>query len=448
MIASSAIKDQNLCKKLHSLTEHDSEYWSFKNDSRREYGHGMFQYPAMMVPQLARAILNGVCAVHPEIKTVGDPFLGSGTVMTEAMFQGLNFFGTDINPLSILIAKVKKGPFFTSSLKGKIEDIKIRIYSDKSNEVSVYFQNIDKWFERNTQISLSKIHRSIKKEESLWARRFFWLCLADTVKYNNNSRTSTFKLHIRTNDDIEKRTAENNVIGYFMSVVERNFKIYKLQKEKLYNNGLIYKGKYTNNISLNIADIRDIGTLSKPCDLIITSPPYGDNATTVPYGQYSYLPLQWIDLKDIDSSIDNRCLDTTRSIDAASLGGSLKVGTSEINKLCELSSSFADYIHKIQDQPRDRLQRVSAFFRDLNNSLPPILSILTDNGLMAWTLGNRKVGKKRVPTDRILTELLEAHNVNYLCKLERKIPSKRMALKNSVAETISKETIVIMRKRA
>jgi hypothetical protein len=48
--------------------------------------------------------------------------------------------------------------------------------------------------------------------------------------------------------------------------------------------------------------------------------------------------------------------------------------------------------------------------------------------------------------DRILADLLQAHNVSVLCKLTRKISSKRMAPKNNIADTISSEKILVMRK--
>ncbi|XZJ61947.1 hypothetical protein ACSXEL_17120 (plasmid) [Clostridium perfringens] len=32
-------------------------------------------------------------------------------------------------------------------------------------------------------------------------------------------------------------------------------------------------------------------------DLLITSPPYGDSKTTVAYGQFSRLSLQWLNLE-------------------------------------------------------------------------------------------------------------------------------------------------------
>jgi len=82
MITASDNLDQKLSRRLKCLSNSDRDYWSFKGNSRREHGHGLFQYPAMMVPQVVQAILREACAVHPEIECVGDPFVGSGTVLT------------------------------------------------------------------------------------------------------------------------------------------------------------------------------------------------------------------------------------------------------------------------------------------------------------------------------------------------------------------------------
>lgn len=95
--------DDFLRQRLEALTKADKDYWSFRGNSRREYVHGLFQYPAMMVHQLARAVLDEACAVHPDIDRVCDPFAGSGTIMTESMIRGLAFTGCDINPLAVLI---------------------------------------------------------------------------------------------------------------------------------------------------------------------------------------------------------------------------------------------------------------------------------------------------------------------------------------------------------
>lgn len=63
-------------------------------------------------------------------------------------------------------------------------------------------------------------------------------------------------------------------------------------------------------MNLILGDAKDKLPKKYKFDVILTSPPYGDNHTTVTYGQYSYLPLSWIDLKDIDSNASSKYLET------------------------------------------------------------------------------------------------------------------------------------------
>jgi hypothetical protein len=435
--------DTLLHQRFYALTKKDVDYWSFKFNSRREYGHGLLQYPAMMVPQVVRAVLEQACSVHPDIERIGDPFSGSGTVMTESMLRGLSFSGADINPLAILLCRVKSGPFYVTALNQKAKELNYRIDSDKRWAIEAQFPNREKWFKREAQISLSKIRRAIRHEGALWARRFFWVCLAETARATSNSRTSTYKLHIRTQDDLDSRTCDP--AGVFKKVLARNIDHYKTQAERLSESGQLVAGRYQSDVALSLGDVRNIEG-QQECDIIITSPPYGDNATTVPYGQYSYLPLQWIDLHDIDHNIDANYLVSTHEIDTRSLGGSKRVLQSDMDALCDRSKAFSNYISKLLDQPRDRALRVTAFFRDLDSCLDPILGTLSPGGLMAWTLGNRKVGGRRVPLDKILAELLSNYGAKVLFEVTRRISSKKMAPKNNIADTMSNETILVMRK--
>lgn len=435
--------DEMLRRRFDSLTEVDKDYWSFKGNSRREYGHGMFQYPAMMVPQVVQAILNQACSVHPDIERVGDPFSGSGTIMTESMLHGLAFSGTDINPLAVLLCRVKSGPFYIDALKDKARDLLARIDEDGRWAVEVNFPNRDKWFSREVQIALSKVRRAIRYENALWARRFFWVALAETARASSNSRTSTFKLHIRTQEDINERSLDP--VGTFRKALARNIQHYEEQATKLSEFGQLVCGHYQQEVVISLADIRKVKGQAD-LDIVVTSPPYGDNATTVPYGQYSYLPLQWVDLWDIDGKIDPDYLASTHEIDKRSLGGSKRVKKEEVDQIKDRSPAFREYIQSLDEQPPDRSLRVVAFFRDLDSCLCPILNGLRPGGLMVWTLGNRKVGGKRVPMDIILADLLQAHRATLLCKLKRRISSKRMAPKNNIADTMSSETILVMRK--
>jgi len=443
VIKSTPSLDKRLTDCLVTLGSLDPDYWSFEGKTNRKNGHGLFHYPAMMVPQVARAILKAACEIHPEIERVGDPFVGSGTVLTETMNRTLNFSGTDINPLAVLLCRVKSGPFYVSSLEKKSKEILDRINADSTASVDVDFVNIDKWFPTSSQIALSRIRRSILVEDALWARRFFWIGLAEAARFSSNSRTSTVKLHTRPKEEIDTRACD--VVAIFRKAIERNLKYFGSQARAMQDLGATTAGRYNGRIDVMLGDTRTIKAMEK-VDIIVTSPPYGDNVTTVTYGQYSYLPLQWIELTDIDPAADRSYLKSTHEIDSRSLGGSRRVKAADHGELLARSPSLKSCLAHLDKEPADRASRVLSFFRDVDACLPQILDSLQPGGLMVWALGNRNVGNRRVPFDAILSELLCEYGVTVLCKLSRRISSKRMAPKNSIANTMTREAILVMRK--
>jgi site-specific DNA-adenine methylase len=431
-------------KKLHALTEKDKEYWSFKGNSYRGYGHGFFQYPAMMVPQVTQAIIDNIIEVYPNISTIYDPFVGSGTVMTESMLRGLSFFGNDINPLAILLCQVKSGPFFMYKLFDKLIALKDRIKNDKKTNYGVDFTNKAKWFTKSAIISLSKIRRSIRAEKDVWARRFFWIVLAETIRLTSNSRTSTFKLHTRTEEDIRDRRKNIDILEVFNNILKHNFFEFTHLYNKLNDNKLLNNGYYIRDIQIEFMDVRKIEHHSK-AGIILTSPPYGDNVTTVPYGQHSFLPLQWIDFSDIDSKIDKSILlKTTNAIDYKSLGGPQKISKEEKKQIVQKSGNLNKFVNYLKIKKKDKINKVIAFFRDLDLCIDPILQSLDNEGIMVWVLGNRRVGGKQIPLDKILTDFFIKRDVSVFCELTRKIPSKRMPLKNNISDTMSDEIILLM----
>lgn len=404
------------------------------------------QYPAMMVPQMVGALLVEIRRVFPSTQLVADPFVGSGTVLTEAMLRGLDFYGRDVNPLAALLCRTKAGPFFPEALKERAEEAVAAARKDGGSKVDVNFPGLNKWFTQEAQIDLSRIRRAIKKDSSKWVRRFLWIALAETVRQTSNSRTSTFKLHIRAEEDLRDRVVEP--IEVFASVVEANLERYLALTDKLRKKNRTNRGRYTNNVRIDLVDARaPIASRSSQCDVVITSPPYGDNATTVPYGQYSYLPLQWIDLLDIGDDVKADALKTTHEIDRRSLGGSRRITSESLEGVLRASPALGRLLRRLDEEPPDRAGRVAAFVRDLWTSLATIDAMLKPGGIMVWVLGNRRVAGRIVPLDNILKELLASRNFVLVTTIKRRIPSKRMAHRNSVAKTMLSESIVVIRKR-
>lgn len=67
--------------------------------------HGLHVYKAKFFPRMVRALLN-VYAPSADAYVL-DPYVGSGTVLTEAWVMGMPSVGLDIDPLSALIASAK-----------------------------------------------------------------------------------------------------------------------------------------------------------------------------------------------------------------------------------------------------------------------------------------------------------------------------------------------------
>lgn len=441
--------DELIVDELASLSDADDDFWTFRRGAARRQAHGLSQYPAMMVPSMQAVLMGVVAQAVGDIDSVVDPFVGSGTTLTEAMRLGLNFTGQDVNPLAVLISRVKAGPYHVRRLRVAADRAVAVARADQSKTVAVEFPGLEKWFQPNVAVDLSRIRRAIRSEGNLWCRRVLWTALAETVRLSSNSRTSTFKLHIRSADDLATRDV--HAVETFATVTDDVVQRLTEEATTLREAGhLAFNGSYRGRIKI---DLGDSSSALPACPqghsghgLLITSPPYGDNTSTVPYGQYSYLPLQWVDLSDIHERADASCLASTYEIDSRSLGGGRKTALDDVEQLRKDCSSLDATLKRLARLPADRSSRVAAFCRDLNSSLDAALAALRPNGYMIWTVGNRRVGGDEVPTDQILTQLLGSRGAVRVTSIQRHIPSKRMATRNSIANTMRGETILLFRK--
>src|SRR6188472_1211862 len=102
--------------------------------------------------------------------------MGSGTTLVEAILNSRQAYGTDINPVSVLISKAKTTPIEPSFLKYQISSLRGRIKADiatkggqmlliKSQDFEVRIPNnkrIDYWFpekqKRDLAVVLSRIN--------------------------------------------------------------------------------------------------------------------------------------------------------------------------------------------------------------------------------------------------------------------------------------------------
>jgi len=441
--------DVLIVDKIEKVTSENSDIWTCPEFNRREYVHSFFQYPAMMIPVVQKKLIEIIIEAKPDIKNMVDPFMGSATTFVASMENGLNCYGQDVNPLAILIAEARTGPYYIEALKKKYEILLEKIDVDNSVKIEAKFNNRTKWFKDKVSITLSKIVRAIRQEEQRAIRRFFWIVLAETVRLSSNDRTSTFKLHARKQEEIDRRNF--SALDVFKLHMDKSIEDFELHAKLIKESGQLVNGNYTNKIDITLQDSKQAiysPTAAPYYDLLVTSPPYGDNKTTVPYGQHSYLPLQWIDHKDIRTKIDNEFLKTTSEIDSRSLGGKLKVGNDEqaLHQLFLKSPTFQNTYETIKSISSTKALKVAAFIYDLSLTIDNIFSVMKKDSYQIWTSGNRCVAKIEVPNDEIITELITNKGGRLVTKVRREIINKRMARRNKETALMNNEDILIFRK--
>lgn len=470
--------DRKLIESLEKLPE---RYWDFKSDDTREYTHGIHSYPAMMVCPISRNIISIVQQIIP-VHSLFDPFAGSGTVLVEGMLANIEtIYGTDINPLALFLSKAKTTRLDTNELQQAVTvtlDKINSVYCDnesffesadlyiaehfhldltdkkgwatdapkylsdyiKTNNIDITipsFKNMGYWFKPSVILLLQLTKDSIAELENENIRNFIFVAFSETIRLVSNRRNGEFKMFRMKPDKVA--AFKPNVIKEFTSVLNRN-----VEKMNAFAAACV-DHECCSNVSIfknNAGSLQDIPNHS--IDLVITSPPYGDSRTTVAYGEYSRLSLQWLNLYNLSEK-------EIMGIDKSLMGGAkLKTGFSYTIS----SETFWRSLDKIKSSDPERAKDVYSFYLDLEHAIAAITNKSRSGGYQFWVVGNRTVKGELLLTDRIIAEIATNYETDYVCTIDRNIINKVMPSLNSPtnesgqkSETMTNEHIVVLRKR-
>ncbi len=170
--------------------------------------HQLFRFPAKVHPPAARALIHRYSSAN---ELVMDPFVGSGTVLVECMAAGRACIGSDVDPLSVFISRVKTTPLhpvrlsvaFARLLK-TVEPFRRSprryrelMHADLDDEeyaaesVGLWvpaIPNLAHWFRRYVVVDLAILRQSI---DGLGLpapeRRFLLLCFASVIRNASNA---------------------------------------------------------------------------------------------------------------------------------------------------------------------------------------------------------------------------------------------------------------------
>lgn len=470
-------KDKKL---IDRLKEFPVNYWDFRDNDTKEYTHGIHNYPAMMVCPISRNIIKLVKDIQP-INAIFDPFAGSGTVLVEGMLSGIpTIAGNDINPFALLLTKVKTTPIDYQELREESEKLLQKISAERKKmweplcNIDSYiidtlqldvagkkgwgddapkylhkycvdrglsinvpdFKNIGYWFRPRVILELAIVKAEIEKIINSDIRDFIFIALSESIRFVSNKRNGEFKMFRMPTEKVQKFNPD--VYEEFRRILIRNvekmhdFKIV-LNKNNVHSDVSIYR-----NDACALKDVPN-----NTYDLVVTSPPYGDSRTTVAYGEYSRLSLQWINLFKLSEK-------EIMGIDKTLMGGKKYRNGFEYT----LSSpTLRVSLDKIKDVDLERAGDVYSFYVDLDASIKSIAEKTRAGGYHFWVVGNRTVKNEILQTDIIITELALKYGLTPVFIVDRNIPNKVMPSQNSPTNisgakgsTMTMEHIVVLRK--
>lgn len=258
--------------------------------------HAWHPFPAKFPPQLPAYFID---ALTEKGEVVFDPMHGSGTTLVEAQRLGRYPIGCDIDPLARLIASAKLAP--VPGLKAlevgrgivqracqHFEKDKVGLDSeldDRFDEKSREF--VDYWFTQDTQLQLLALLLEVETLDDPDLRRFFEVVFSSTIIAKSGGVSLARDLaHTRPH-----RAKDKKPRSAFTEFEKR-------LKNNLVDRSEANGGRH----EIRAMPAQDTGLADGSVDLVVTSPPYANNA--IDYMRAHKFSLVWLgwpigDLTDI-----------------------------------------------------------------------------------------------------------------------------------------------------
>jgi site-specific DNA-methyltransferase (cytosine-N4-specific) len=413
------------------------------------YGsHGWHRYVGRFPPHLTRALLNHFGAKPGE--TVCDPFVGSGTTMVEARLMGLRGIGIDICPLSCMLSRTK------SAFPEQSYDLeeKFKIFTDDFNAIERQafeslcgeplthdfvlerernliprFSNIDRWFTPKALLGTSIAVQLIMEHEG-YDRDFLATALSAEMRSIGNVDVDVVRAEFR------KTPREDVDVLHLMS---RRVKKMCLAIEKSVQSHIDLIGEPEN------IEIIEGSMLSSPIDessidYIVTSPPYGVESL-------SYLRTHLLSY---------RALDALLHFDPYGKNGEV-IGSEFLELSPELAGADARresetfrlfFSERFDETDVRRVVMMEKFFDDMVQTAVNFRSWLRPGGRIAFVIGNKRLGDRVIPSDKIIDEIFARHGLELDGEIRHKLKTN-----NSNSEVpwqeriIQQETVLLFTRR-
>ena len=261
--------------------------------------HGWHPFPARFPPQLPQFFIENLSARD---ETVLDPMFGSGATLVEAARLGRRVVGCDIDPLALMIAEAKLTPLEPAQALDAgcriIEAAQHAFYHERERLELALKQRfdtktkefIDYWFLPQQQLELLALLQGIEAMPRTEMQKFFKMIFSATIIAKSGGVSLARDLaHTRPHRVSSKKPA--SAFLEFGKRLKSSLASYTKYTEELSD----LKWQEKQEIELRAAHADKTGIAPSSVDLIVTSPPYANNA--IDYMRAHKFSLVWFGWK-------------------------------------------------------------------------------------------------------------------------------------------------------
>jgi site-specific DNA-methyltransferase (cytosine-N4-specific) len=387
--------------------------FNFAGKDTQHSTHAIHPYVAAINPPLARALISHYV---PEGAAVLDPFCGGGGVLVEALLSDHRGEGCDINPLAVLISRVK-----TTRLP---YDVTVQDYTRILNEaLANHDVDVDDipdliryWYTPKSLAPLYALRSAINRTANPQVRELFQVVLSATARDVMLTYRGEIRLRKLQGKDLEK--FQPDVFSAFRKRAElaltRVAQLPEGRRARVY-----------------LCDARQIDD-AQLFHTVITSPPYADDTNGVGYFQFSRNMLYWIGIS-LDEQKEQR-----RSF----------LGCGDTNVVlidAPPSETLAGVVAVIAQRNQTHHKQALHFYYDYYSALGRISRTVEARAIII--IGDRVLSRTHINNGRITTELINTLGFELEHYYTRQITKKRIPNLGGDGGGTSVEHILVYRRR-
>lgn len=285
-------------------TEVLSPSWEYKGADTQYLTHNIHRYSGKFIPQIAA---RAISLLTQPGDLVVDPYCGSGTTLLESALLGRRAIGVDLNPLAVLISRVKTTPIAEGTLNillhtldnaltmGGVDD-SLPLFRNSVGVMAIELEQdrrlhhewYRKWFQPHVLGDLLAIDSVIEELEDQALKDVAQVAFSNILRRSSNAHSRYPNVMFDKNSPTKR-----SPIPSFLKTLKRNVEMVAS----------------LSNVSASWSDVRvlhgnaiDLSMADGTVDAVITHPPY---VGSVPYAEYGALSLRWFgcDPKQLDREL-------------------------------------------------------------------------------------------------------------------------------------------------